>query len=93
MIDQRQEDAAILGIPIPELEPEKDFVVFKENWPAVELFCRCQTQWRTSVGGVTGFDYSSVVSLVNMYAYSKETFEDLQVMEVAAISYLNKERK
>ena len=78
---------------MPEKKQEKNFAVWPENWPAVELFLRCQTQWRTSVGGVTGFDYSSVLALVNMYAYSKETFEDLQVMEVAAISYLNKERK
>jgi len=78
---------------MPEKKVEKDFAVWPENWPAVELFLRCQTQWRTSVGGVTGFDYSSVLSLVNMYSYSKETFEDLQIMEVAAISYLNKERK
>ena len=76
-----------------EEKEEKDFAVWPENWDTVELFLRCQTQWRTSVGGVTGFDYSSVLALVNMYAYSKETFEDLQIMEVAAISYLNKERK
>ena len=91
VIDKRQEDAAILGIPIPDLEPEKDFVVLKENWPAVELFLRCQTQWRTSVGGVIGFDYSGVIPLVTMYAYSKETFEGFQIMEVAAVSLLNKQ--
>ena len=75
---------------MPEKE-EKDFAVWPENWDALELFLRCQTQWRTSVGGVTGLDYSSVLGLVNMYAYSKETFEDLQIMEAKAIELLNKQ--
>jgi hypothetical protein len=77
---------------LPE-EEEKHFAVWPENWDTVELFLRCQTQWRTSIGGVTGFDYSSVLALVNMYAYSKETFEDLQIMESKAIELLNKEKK
>jgi len=78
---------------MPEKKKEKDFAVWPENWPAVELFLRCQTQWRTSVGGVTGFDYSSVLALVNMYAYGKETFEDLQIMEATAIELLNRGNK
>ena len=75
---------------MPEKKKEKDFAVWPENWDTVELFLRCQTQWRTSVGGVTGFDYSSVLALVNMYAYDVSVFEDLQIMEAAAIDLLNK---
>ena len=78
---------------MPEKKKEKDFAVWPENWDAIELFLRCQTQWRTSVGGVTGFDYSSVLALVNMYAYDVSVFEDLQIMEAAAIELLNKEKK
>ena len=76
---------------MPDKKVEKDFAVWPENWPAVELFLRCQTQWNTSVGGVTGFDYSSVIALVNMYAYDVAVFEDLQIMEAAAIELLNKQ--
>jgi len=31
--------------------------------------------------------------LVNMYSYSKETFEDLQIMEATAIELLNRGNK
>ena len=84
--------ARAFGVVLPEKE-EQNFAVWTENWPAVELFLRCQTQWRTSFSGVTGFDYSSVIALVNMYSYSKETFEDLQIMEATAIEILNKGNK
>ena len=80
---------------MPEPEPEKDFEVWEENWNVVELFLRVSTQWRTSIGGVTGLDYSAVIAVINMYAYPEpcSVLEDLQVMEVAAMAELNKEKK
>ena len=72
---------------------EKDFEVWPENMQVVELFLRCQTQWRTSVAGITGLDYSGVAIVINMYGYKPEIFEDLQIMEIAAIELLNKEKK
>jgi hypothetical protein len=61
----------------------------------VELFMRVSTQWRTSVGGITGLDYSAVIAVINMYAYPepRSVLEDLQVMEVAAMVEMNKEKK
>lgn len=69
--------------------------MFKENWPAVELFLRAQTQWRTSVGGVTGLDYAGVVALTKIYSVDNlpDVFLDLQVMEATAMVILNKEKK
>jgi hypothetical protein len=95
VIDKTQEDAAVLGVALPETEPQKDFEVFKENMPAVELFLRVQTQWRTSIGGVTGLDYASVISTAKLYKYRNlhSVLEDLQVMEVTAMAELNKETK
>ena len=80
---------------MPEPEPEKDFEVWKENWPAVELFLRCQTQWKTSLTGVTGLDYASVISTAKLYSVEDlpSVFEDLQIMELAAIDQINKESK
>ena len=87
--------AAAFGISLPEPEAEKDFEVWKENWPAVELFLRVQTQWRTSMAGVTGLDYASVVATAKLYSIEDlpSVFEDLQVMEVTAMADLNKEAK
>ena len=80
---------------MPEPEPEKDFEVWQENWDVVSLFLRCQTQWRTSVGGITGLDYASVVSIAKLYKYKDlpSVIEDLQIMEIAAMAEMNKEKK
>ena len=89
------QDAAAMGIALPEPKKEDDFEVWKENWAAVELFLRVQTQWRTSVGGVTGLDYASVISTAKLYSVEDlpSVLEDLQVMEVTAMADLNKEAK
>ena len=80
---------------LPELEPDEHFEVLRENWDVVGLFLKCQTQWRTSVGGVTGFDYASVVSIAKLYKYKDlpSVIQDLQIMEIAAMAEMNKEKK
>jgi len=77
---------------LPEAEPEADFQVWEENWPAVEMFLRCQTQWRTSMAGLLGLDYGAVAWLLRLYEVENQraVLEDLQVMEAAAMSVLNK---
>ena len=84
-----------MGVALPESEPEKKLEIFEENWPAVELFLRVQTQWRTSVGGVTGLDYASVISTAKLYKYRNlpSVIEDLQVMEATVLTEMNKEKK
>ncbi len=37
-------------------QASEDFEVWDENWPAVEMWLRLQTQWRTSFGGLIGLD-------------------------------------
>ena len=88
-------DAKAFGLVMPELETPKDFEVWPDNWPAVEMFLRCQTQWRTTSAGVCGLDYSAVEWLFRLYEVKDQpaVLEDLQVMEAAAIKILNKERK
>jgi len=73
----------------------EDFEVWPDNWPAVEMFLRCQTQWRTTMSGVFGFDYSAVEWLFRLYEVKDQAavFEDLQVMEAAAVKILNKGAK
>ena len=95
VIDDTQEDARVLGIALPEQKPEKDFEVWEENWPSVELFLRVQTQWNTSVGGITGLNYAGVLAIMELYKYddSIAVFEGLQIMEIKAMSLLNKEAK
>lgn len=88
-------DAKAFGLALPEPETPKDFEVWPDNWPAVEVFLRCQTQWRTTMAGVCGLDYSAVEWLFRLYEVEDQptVLENLQVMEAAAVKILNKERK
>ena len=87
-------DAKAFGLALPEPDAPQDFEVWLDNWPAVEMFLRCQTQWRTTASGVCGLDYSAVEWLFRLYEVEDQpaVLEDLQVMEAAAVKILNKEQ-
>jgi len=76
---------------LPELEPEPDFEVLEENWESVQMFLRCQTQWRTTMSGVLGLDYGALAWLFRLYEVTDQraVLEDLQVMESAAMLVMN----
>lgn len=84
-----------MGVALPEAEPEKNFEVFSENWDVVSLFLRCQTQWRTSAGGVTGLCYADVIATAKLFEYDNlpSLLQDLQIMEITAMAEMNKEKK
>ena len=88
-------DAKAFGIVMPEPEAPDHFEVWPENWPAVEMFLRCQTQWRTTMAGVCGLDYAAVQWLFRLYEVKDQpaVLESLQVMEAMAIRILNKGAK
>ena len=75
---------------LPE-QPSVDCEVWEENWPAVEMFLRVQTQWRTTMNGIMGLDYGAVAWLFKMYAVEdpRALLEDLQIMEAAAMMVIN----
>jgi len=78
-------------LALPDQKPEGDFEVWEENWAAVEMFCRVQTQWRTTMNGVLGLDYRVLEWLFRLYEVNDPhaLLEDLQVMEGAAMMVLN----
>ncbi len=82
----------MLGVALPEPETESDFEVWEENWAAVEMFLRCQTQWRTTMGGLLGLDYGAVAWLLRLYEVENQRslLEDLQIMEAAVLIKINK---
>ena len=59
------------------------------------IFIRMMTQWRTTMGGVTGLDYSVLQMLFDLYdiSYGVEVFEDIKIMEREAMRLLNKDNK
>ena len=56
------------------------------------MFLRLQTQWRTSMSGVLGLDYVAVEWMLRLYEVvdQRSMLEDLQVMEGAALTLINK---
>lgn len=92
--DELLADAAAAGITLPErLTRPKDCIVWAEHWPAVELFSRCATQWRSGGSGVIGLDYGVVLKMARLYQIQDlaRVMEDLQIMELHARDLINKE--
>ena len=81
----------MLGLVLPEQPRTDDFEVWEENWPVLEMFLRCQTQWRTTMSGVLGLDYGAVAWVLKLYEVEdqRSMLEDLQVMEAAAMATIN----
>ena len=68
-------------------------------WPdcveAVLLFVRVATQWRTTLSGVVGLDYNAVRAVAEWRGVriNEQLFEDLRVMEQAALEALNERKR
>lgn len=80
---------------MPE-KKENHFYLWPEHQDVLDLFLRCQTQFRVGgLGQITGFCYDSVLAIAKLYEYDdlKSVIEDLQVMEIRAIEILNKDKK
>lgn len=81
--------AAAAGAPPETVE------VLPECWQAVEAFLLCQTQWRLAgMGSPIGLDYAGVQAALHLngVAATTELFQDLRVMEHAAVEALAERR-
>jgi len=79
-------------------QQDEHFKVWPENWNALTLFLRCDTQWRFSNGVMTGLDYPSLVTVLNLLFPDLEPtqrcglFSDIQLMESTVLEELANER-
>lgn len=73
---------------------EAVFSVWDENADTFRMFLKLQTQWRVIEGGFVGLNYQSVEFLVKIHSIPNvvEFMDDLQAMELAALSVLNKRK-
>lgn len=75
---------------------EQAVEVWPENWKAFSLFCDLQTQWNVGFGGATGIRYESAYRLIDRLAADDDEwqalFEDLQVLERAALKQMSENR-
>lgn len=81
-------------IELIEMQASEDFEVWPENWIAVEIFLRVQTQWRATYGTYYGLDYNSLFAVLDLYeiAERKDIFEQVQLIERSIIAALNEEQ-
>ena len=94
VIDKTAEDDAVLGIKTEKKEVDDNFYVYSQNWETVQMFLRCQTQWRVGISGIIGLDYTSVLEMIKLYLVEDTVamLENLQIMEAAALQALNKDK-
>jgi hypothetical protein len=85
----------VLGLALPEPASDPDlFEVWEENWQALEIFLKVQTQWRVGMGGLIGLDYSAVAWVLRLVAPEDQhltLLDDLQTMERAVLSLIAKQ--
>lgn len=92
MVDNTDADLAAFGVTDrPAAAQAGHFEVLEENEQVLRLFITCATQWRVGSGGAVGLDYSAVIQVMKLYSIKnrRSVFEDLQVMEAAALAKLN----
>ena len=75
--------AELLGRQAPE-----HFEVWPENWAALDLFLRCQTQWRTDNGQRVGLVYSELIAIGSLYSVENlgRVVEGVQVIEAEILN-------
>lgn len=73
---------------------QENFEVWDENWEAMMMFLRMQTQWNVSMNGLVGLNYQALETLIRLYHVKEpvELFERVQVIERAALVKMNSKR-
>lgn len=95
MSDLKALGASEEQIAAAQLEAVKhNFEVWEENWEAVMMFLRMQTQWNVSMNGLIGLNYQALETLIRLYHVKEpvELFEKVQVIERAALVKMNTKR-
>lgn len=75
--------------PPPEVE------VWAELWPAVRIFLDVRDQWRTGPGGPIALDHAALPPCARpgyMGRGGRRTFEQLQVMQSAALDWFAEQK-
>lgn len=79
---------------IAALQAAQSYEVWPENMPAISLFSRLSTQWRTGMSGPTGLDYNVLFYRLDRMNLSEQEhewmFEDIQTIESEALSIIHK---
>jgi hypothetical protein len=72
------------------------FEVWPDNWPAINIYCAMRTQWNVGPAGPVGLNYASLGEVWRRLKVPPsdrdQAFQDLQVMEAAALNHMHREK-
>lgn len=90
--DSQRDEFAALGVTMPKQQDrrETDAVeIWDINWPSFKAFLACENQWRVAAGfgfvARLGLEWDAVDVLLRRRGLGDREFEDLLVMEAAAL--------
>lgn len=91
------ETAAKIKAAEGQKKQETNYLVLPENWPALQLFLSCATQWRYApLGGITGLDYQALAALMDMQQIPlierPERLAQVQWIERGVLETLSKQK-
>jgi len=70
--------------------------VWPDNWQAVCVFDAMTTQWRTSMVGCTGLDYTPLRSVMRMIGVPPsehaDVFDSIRILEGAALETMRAQK-
>ena len=100
VVDDRESDLLALGASPDQISSvelravENTCQVWEENWEALMMFLKMQTQWHVGMAGLIGLNYQSLESLIRLYDVKEPVilFEKVQVIERAALAKLNSKK-
>jgi len=80
---------------IEKTKKEDVFEVWPENWAALQMFLRLQTQWNVGVNGVIGLNYQSLEFLFRIYETKKprKMLEKIRLIERGALDAIRRARE
>lgn len=93
--DTRNVSQDLAAYAAKQEEAQEDIDVWPQNWDAVMLFNRAQTQWRVGMAGATGLDYAGVRTLMDLHSPEDpvDCFERVQVMELETLRAMDERRE
>jgi hypothetical protein len=97
--DDTEADLEWIQLPDEALPPESgdDFELYPENAQAWEIFNTLNTQWRTSMAGATGLDYTALESTLRLQRIKPKHHPDIfwrvQHLERGALAAMSEQSK
>ena len=82
---------------MPEDFASQGYLLWPDNWPAIQLFVRISTQWRVGGGGPIGLDYTVLYRELDRMGLAGDEYEDLfgciRIIETTALKHFAEDAK